>query len=71
METEFKAKLIDIFEIEDRSINFQDTFRDYPEWSSLTYLSLIAFFDQEYNIQIEEEYFNKLITIEDLYNAIK
>lgn len=65
---EFILKLEEVLEIEDRDINLTDVFRDFEEWDSLAYLSVIAFLDEEFDIQIEEAEFKKLITLEDLYN---
>jgi acyl carrier protein len=65
---DFIEKLKEVLEIEDREINPTDIFRDYDEWDSLAYLSVIAYLDEEFEIQIEESDFKKLITIEDLYN---
>jgi acyl carrier protein len=65
---EFIEKLKEVLEIEDREINSKDIFRDYDEWDSLAYLSVIAFLDEEFEIQIEEAEFKKLHTVEDLYN---
>ena len=69
MEKEFIAKLKEILEIEDRELNLSDEFRTYDEWDSLAYLSVIALYDEEYDIQIEEAEFKKRRTVEDLYNA--
>lgn len=55
----------------DNEIKAEDNFREYEEWDSLAYLSVIAFMDEEYGVQIEEAEFNQLKTIQDLYNAIK
>jgi acyl carrier protein len=66
--SEFIEKLSEVLEIEDCEINPTDIFRDYDEWDSLAYLSVIAFLDEEFDIQIEEAEFKKLITVEDLYN---
>ena len=65
-------KFIELFaealEREDE-IKMEDEFREYDEWSSLAYLSIIAFMDDEYDTQIEEADFKKLRTVQDLYNA--
>lgn len=66
--SEFIEKLSEVLEIEDCEINPTDIFRDYDEWDSLAYLSVIAYLDEEFDIQIEEAEFKKLITVEDLYN---
>ncbi len=50
-------------------IKMEDEFRNYDEWSSIAYLSIIAFMDDEYDTQIEEAEFQKLKTVQDLYNA--
>lgn len=50
-------------------IKAEDTFRDYDEWSSIAYLSVIAMMDEEYETQIEQADFKKLRTVQDLYNV--
>lgn len=50
-------------------IKMEDNFRDYDEWSSIAYLSIIAFMDEEYDTQIEEADFKHLKTVQDLYDA--
>lgn len=50
-------------------ILLEDEFRNYPEWSSITYLSLIAMMDEEYGVQIEEEDFRELRTVQAIYEA--
>jgi len=69
MEQEFIQKFKETLEIEDHEVNMDDEFRNYPEWSSLAYLSVIAMLDEEYGTQIETEDFKKLRTIRALYNA--
>lgn len=69
MEEKFIEKLREVLEIEDHEINMSDEFRTYDEWDSLAYISLIAMLDEEYDIQMEEAEFKKLLTIEDLYKA--
>lgn len=69
MEEKFIELIKEVLEIEDREINMGDKFREYEEWSSLAYLSVIVMLDEEYDCQIEEADFRKLQTIQDLYNA--
>ena len=66
---DFIEQLKEVLEVEDRELNPKDVFRNYDEWDSLVYLSVIAFLDEEYDIQIEEAEFKKLNTVEDLYNT--
>ena len=71
MEQKFFDLLKEAIEIEDRNVSMEDQFREYPEWNSLAYLSIIAMLDEEYDVQIEEAEFKKLRTVADLYNAIQ
>jgi acyl carrier protein len=71
MEKEFIIKLKEVLEIEDRELNVMDEFRNYDEWDSLAYLSVIAMFDEDYDIQIEEVEFKKLRTVKDLIDKVK
>ena len=50
-------------------IKIEDEFRNYDEWSSIAYLSVIALMDEEYDTQIEEAEFKKLRTVQDIYDA--
>ena len=53
----------------ENEIKMEDNFRDYDEWSSIAYLSVIAMMDENYDTQIEEAQFKQLKTVQDLYNA--
>lgn len=64
----FIEKFAEAIEREDE-IKMEDNFRDYDEWSSIAYLSVIAMMDEEYDTQIEQADFKKLRTVRDLYNA--
>ena len=50
-------------------IRMEDEFREYDEWSSIAYLSVIAMMDEEYEVQLEEAEFKKLRTVQDVYEA--
>ena len=71
MEQKFLDLLKEILEIEDRELLMTDNFREYPEWDSLAYLSVIAMLDEEYGIQIEGSEFKKLKTVGDLFSEVK
>ncbi|MEL1243408.1 acyl carrier protein [Flavobacterium sp. DGU11] len=70
MEDKFIDALKEALEMEDQEVNFDDNFRDYDTWDSLSRLSLIAVLDSEFDVQIEDAKFAKLITVRDLYNAV-
>lgn len=48
----------------------EDKFREYEDWDSLAVLSIIALIKQNYDITIPRRDFDKLQTIEELYNYI-
>jgi acyl carrier protein len=70
-ETIFIEKFREILEVEGKEILPDDKFREYEEWSSLVFLSLIAMIDEEFDVIIEGKDFKQLITVEDIINAIK
>ena len=65
---QFLEELIEVFERDD--IDPDDEFRDYEEWDSLVYLSVIATIDDNYDIVIPGEEFANLNKIIDIYNYI-
>jgi acyl carrier protein len=66
----FIKKLEEVFEMQTGTINSQDIFREYKEWDSMALLSLMAMLEDEYNITIPREDFQKISTIEDLFNFL-
>jgi len=70
-----EQKFVDLFketlEIEDREISLSDEFRGFDEWDSLALLSVIAMIDEEYDVIIESNAFQKLQTVGDIYNYIQ
>lgn len=64
----FIEKFAEAIEREDE-IKMEDEFRNYPEWGSIAYLSIIAMMDEEYDVQIEEADFKKLLTVQAVYEA--
>uniref|UniRef100_UPI004048354C acyl carrier protein n=1 Tax=Flavobacterium sp. TaxID=239 RepID=UPI004048354C len=70
-----EQKFVDLFkeklEIEDREISLTDEFRGFDEWDSLALLSVIAMIDEEYDVIIESNAFQKLQTVGDVYNYIQ
>lgn len=71
MEEEFIKKFAEVLEIENRELALTDKFREYAEWDSLAFLSVIAMIDEEYDVLIEGKDFKKLETLGDIVNAIK
>lgn len=71
MENKIKEAFREAMDNEDLEINLSDNFREYEEWDSLAYLSMIATLDEEFGVEIEDETFEKLQTVEDLLKAVK
>lgn len=65
---EFIEKFAEAIEREEE-IKMEDEFRNYEEWNSIAYLSVIAMMDEVYDIQMEEAEFKKLRTVQNLYDA--
>ena len=68
---DFIKKIEEVFEMPNGSINPNDNFREYQEWDSLVLLSLMAMLDDEYNLTIPRDDFQKINTIEEMFNYIK
>lgn len=71
MEEKFLPKLKEVLEISDRNLLLTDKFREYDEWDSLAFLSLIAMIDEEYDVIIDGKDFKQLETVGDIVQAIK
>ena len=70
METKFIDLLADILSVDANIIKLHDKFREYTNWDSLTYLSVIAMMDEEFDVQIESREFKSLVYVEDLINVV-
>lgn len=69
---EFIGKFAEALEIENvNSLSAQTEFRNLEEWSSLSIMLLIAFFDEEFGKEIGNEEIKSCKTIQDLYNLSK
>lgn len=67
---EFIEKFAEAIEMDDASVLTPDIeFRALDEWDSLSYLSVIAMIDEEFDVQIETPEFKQQKTIQDLYNT--
>lgn len=66
---EFIEKFAEAIEIEEvDNLSRETVFRDLDEWSSLSVMLLIAFYDGEFEKEIGETAIKECTTIEDLYN---
>jgi len=67
----FLDLLEELFETDKSNIKMTDHFRDYETWDSLTLLGMGALIHSEYGITIPRIDFEKIITVEELYNYIQ
>ena len=71
MKEKFLTAFTEALQIDGREIALNDIFRNYPEWDSLGRLSLIAALDEEFNLQIEDKEFEKLVTVSDILQEVE
>lgn len=65
---EFIEQFAEAIEVENvDALTAETTFRDLDEWSSLSVMLLIAFYDDTFDKQIGESAIKGCKTIEDLY----
>ena len=66
---EFIEKFAEAIEVENVDALTADAeFRELEEWSSLSVMLLIAFYDEEFDKQIGDAEIKNAQTIQDLYN---
>jgi acyl carrier protein len=63
--------LIEALEIENKEVQVTDNFKEYPEWDSLSRLSLIALLDESFDIQIDDETFKSINSVEMLIKEVE
>ena len=71
MEDKFISLFKETLEIPNEVITPETKFRSLENWDSLRFLSVLAMMDEEYDVIIEGNDFQKLETIQDLVNEIK
>lgn len=66
---DFIEKFADAIEVENvDELTEKTEFRELEEWSSLSVMLLIAFFDEEFEKQIGDKDIRSCTTLQDLYN---
>lgn len=60
------AEAIEVANVED--LTADTVFHELEEWSSLSVMLLVAFFDEEFDKQVGDQEIRKAVTIQDLYN---
>lgn len=67
----FIEKFAEAVDIETEGLTVETEFRQLDEWDSLSYLSVIAMMDEEYECQIEAAEFKQLKTLGALAEYIE
>ena len=68
---EFIEKFAEVIEVENvDALTAETVFRNLDEWSSLSVMLLIAFFDEEFEKEIGGTDIKKCDTIQDLFNLV-
>jgi acyl carrier protein len=70
MKEKLVNSLAEALEMDAANIKFEDIFRNYENYSSLTELSVLAMLDSDFGIEIEMKDFNKYKTVEDLTSLV-
>ena len=66
---EFIEKFAEAIEVEEvESLTGKTEFRELDEWSSLSVMLLIAFYDEEFEKEIGDKDIKSCTTIEELYH---
>lgn len=68
---EFIEKFAEAIEVEDvESLSAETEFHELDEWSSISVMLIIAFFDSEFDKQVGDKEIRQAVTIQDLYNIV-
>ena len=69
-----KEKFLDAFkealEIEEDKVEMSDVMSDFDTWDSMSRLSLIALLDEHFEIEISDDEFENMSTVQDLYDKV-
>jgi acyl carrier protein len=71
MKEKFIEKFREALDADSKEIKLEDRFREYDEWDSLRYLSVIAMIDSEFDVIIETPDFRKIETVGGLIEEIE
>jgi acyl carrier protein len=66
---EFLKKIAEI--LEEDEVKESDELKSYPQWDSLSVLSVIAMLDANYGINLRAKEFENIKTVGDLWNLVQ
>lgn len=68
-ESKFLAGLTEALELENNAC-MDDEFRDYDEWDSMMFLSLVTYLRESCGLELTPETFGSVDTWKDIYNKL-
>lgn len=67
---QFIDKIKEALEITEHELQADTSFREFPNWSSMNALILIAMFETEYDVTLTGDILRNCNTVQDLYNLL-
>ena len=67
---EFIEKIKESLEINDYDMKPETSFRDFPNWSSMNALIILAMFETEFDVTLTGDNLRSCNTVQDLYNFL-
>ncbi len=67
---EFCQEINDLLGLQAASINPETNITELPEWSSLTFMALIAMVDEEYSVTLVPSVILSASSVTEIYDAI-
>jgi acyl carrier protein len=70
MKEKFLNAFKEALEIEEDNVEMSDVMSDFDTWDSMSRLSLIALLDEHFEIEISDDEFENMTTVQDLYDKV-
>lgn len=71
MKKKFLNAFKEALEIEEDKVEMSDVMSDFDTWDSMSRLSLIALLDEHFEIEISDDEFENMTTVQDLYDKVQ
>ncbi|AFU68473.1 acyl carrier protein AcpP [Psychroflexus torquis ATCC 700755] len=71
MKEKFLNAFKEALEIEEDKVEMSDVMSDFDTWDSMSRLSLIALLDEHFEIEISDDEFENMTTVQDLYDKVQ
>lgn len=71
MKEKFLNAFKEALEIEEEKVNMNDVMADFDTWDSMSRLSLIALLDEHFEIEVSDDEFENLKTVQNLYDRVE